>query len=383
MPGNYLALVRRICSSRWDFRLPKHVDVLIVFTTNSDLIAGYFPERSVATIDIASSQKNFWMVIHAVFTGGLNIRSYLKSYIRFARPSLVVSMQDNFPALWLLHGQVGNTKIALIQNGLRTDLADSMPIIHSTTEVQPRVDYYFCFNKAIADTFKTYVSAQFVPIGSFRSNSVSRQQLAKTKSISYISTYRPAIPPNTTVGITASGNVVTYQGLFTQRLRIIRQITQYCESRNLRLRVLGKDLDALGELEFYRQILPKDSFEFVPRPLGHHQYEACDQSFIVVSTSSTLGYEALSRGIRTAVFNFDSTLLNTKQYRFGWPVDLPEEGPFWSNKVDPPSINRILDSLFEMPEESWSHIVRGFSHCIPTYDEHNEIFVKTLAGVWS
>ena len=65
----------------------------------------------------------------------------------------------------------------------------------------------------------------------------------------------------------------------------------------------------------------------------------------VVSIDSTLGYEAFGRGNKTAIFGCRDDFLNTSDLKFGWPADLPNNGPFWTNDQDEMQFQRVMDYL--------------------------------------
>ncbi len=74
----------------------------------------------------------------------------------------------------------------------------------------------------------------------------------------------------------------------------------------------------------------------------------------------------------TFIFPILSTLFDAWDRRYGWPADFPDEGPFWTNKLDPKSINRVLDYLFEVNEEQWrNNLERTNFSSIMNYDAGN------------
>ena len=112
---------------------------------------------------------------------------------------------------------------------------------------------------------------------------------------------------------------------------------------------------------------------------SYTSYQAVDSAEVVVSIDSTLGYESIARGRKTAIFPIRGTLLEISGRDYGWPGDFPDEGPFWTNKPDPDIFIRILDYLFKVSDEQWKKDVdsTNFSSQME-YDSGNTIFKSIL-----
>ena len=119
--------------------------------------------------------------------------------------------------------------------------------------------------------------------------------------------------------------------------------------------------------------------EFSEEPGSYASYQAVDSAEIVVSADSTLGYESIARGKKTAIFSLRTTLLDMPDLAYGWPADYPSEGPFWTNKPDSDIFIRILDYLFEVSDEQWEKDVEATNFSsIMEYDPRNTIFQSIL-----
>ena len=100
---------------------------------------------------------------------------------------------------------------------------------------------------------------------------------------------------------------------------------------------------------------------------------------VVVAVDSTLAYESIGRGKKTAIFSIRGTLLELFGRDYGWPGDFPDEGPFWTNKPDPDIFIRILDYLFEVSYNQWKKDVESTNFSsLMEYDPGNTIFKSIL-----
>jgi surface carbohydrate biosynthesis protein len=80
-------------------------------------------------------------------------------------------------------------------------------------------------------------------------------------------------------------------------------------------------------------------------------YSRLDDSSIFIVDQSTLGYEALSLGLRVGFISFQSLFRKTD--RFGKPLEFGEKGPFWTNDPSEEEVGRILDYLLNVSDEQW------------------------------
>ena len=137
----------------------------------------------------------------------------------------------------------------------------------------------------------------------------------------------------------------------------------------------------MTEKRYYRDLLGSEP-EYLELKKPNSSYHAIDTAEVTVSLDSTLGYESLARGNKTAMFSIRTVFADLPAGNFGWPGDFSDEGLFWTNNSDPESFVRILDYLFEVDDERWRKDVNesNFSSVL-AYDPDNVILKKTLERV--
>jgi surface carbohydrate biosynthesis protein len=359
---------------RLEWRLPRRVDVLIVFTDTSHQLREYFPQKRVSVLDLDDPTRNVFALLASLIFRRVSVLGYLAGYVALSRPRLVVSMQDNFEPLWHLKALRPDVAIALVQNGLRTSEIGHGSLLHQSA---PEVDHYFCFNNSAAEVMRTRLRASYTCSGSFRSNHTKRI-LKVEHTLAYISTFRSDLSPSFVVDGGVDQRHMTYGEIWASRVEVLRRIRDYGQSHELGLRILGKDLDHKSEFDFYVAALGASSFDFVPRRDQHFQHAETDRARIVVSTGSTLGLESLSRGNRTAIFDQMPALLNQPSQRFGWPSVLPTEGPFWSESATADRIATVIRFLIECSDAEWQSTLSEYQAQIPVFDPGNSLFCEKL-----
>jgi surface carbohydrate biosynthesis protein len=135
------------------------------------------------------------------------------------------------------------------------------------------------------------------------------------------------------------------------------------------------------EETYFRELLGCDP-EFLESEEPHSSYSAVDSAEVVVTIDSTLGYESIARGNKTAIFSYRSKICKSWKGDFGWPRELQGEGPFWTMTPDPDSFVRILEYLFEIDDIQWRKVTEAvnFSSYM-VYNPDNTILKSTLEKV--
>ena len=155
-------------------------------------------------------------------------------------------------------------------------------------------------------------------------------------------------------------------------------LTEYCAEKKLKLTIVGKDEDPQREEGYYRSLLVNYEFEFVAREITSSSYEAIDKSEIVVFTSSTLGYESLARGKRTAALMLDAKIVEAEALRFGWPAKLQDDGPFWTHQLNEVRLREIMDYLCKVDDSEWDKIRIQTIKDVIVFDPDNSKFKDSV-----
>jgi surface carbohydrate biosynthesis protein len=157
-------------------------------------------------------------------------------------------------------------------------------------------------------------------------------------------------------------------------------VHEFARREGFHLRILGKDHELGREYQMYRQHLGDEdgTWTFTPRATLLANYSEIDTARAVVSSSSTLGYEALGRGARSAFFMIDYEMLGDEGTRFGWPADLPHDGPFWSHTLSLSEVVRVLSNVVLSDEDQWWNTNRETIAQLITFDENNATFDRLI-----
>lgn len=374
-------LFKSLLKIKWRLRPPQSSKVLLYFKTGADVIAPYFKPNELQILDLRESEVNLWIACKCLIDRDLSARNYARQFIKKVKPKLVLTFIDNFPPFYLLKQDFPEVKTLLIQNGYRSDRGDLFGLL--TTEYskqQNMVDELFVFGEAVGSKYRQHISGNVIVHGSFKNNSVPLVQ-TKENSVAYISTYRPRVSRSFVVPESSPELPVTYGEIIARRETAILWLANYCAEKNRLLKIIGKDESSADEQNYYKDLLHDFKFEFVGKTSSETSYEAIDKSEIVVFTSSTLGYESLARGKKTAAIMLDAQLIKADALKFGWPADLADDGQFWTHQLSQQRIYEIMDYLSNATDEEWNETRLNAIKDVIDFDPGNSKFTSAISSI--
>ena len=358
---------------------PKKTDILIYDASGSELLLPYFKGRDVSILYTRGEFVNifclFCIIFNREFWKGKCLSAYLKSYVKATSPILVVTYIDNSHAFYKISKAFPSTKTILVQNGVRDNWLD---LIANNTNYH--VDYMCVFGYYVGKYYNKHISGNIIPIGSFKNNEIEKVKKAKdTDNILFISQWLNKPKTKEPFYIDYKGLPIYWEDFFEAETSLLNFLSDWCFVNNKKLVICGreKDNDSL-EKDFYAHHLKVCLWEYVPITSNYSSYKLIDAAEIVVSIDSTLGYESIARGKKTAVLSCRGGSFNSEFRKFGWPVDLPNNGPFWTNDLDEIQFKRVMDYLNVINHDNWEQSRQRFMSGIMDFDPGNTRFVALL-----
>ena len=373
-------IIKFLKPTKWDFKNPKKNNVILYDNTGLGL-KNYLDTNKIFILNTRGEQIYFFLFFKSIIKNGYNwnFQKYLYEIIKTVNPSVILTNVDNNKNFWQLRKKFKNLKTIFIQNGNRhTYITDIFSQLGENDRDNYFVDKMFVFNDLIGKEYSKYIKGDITTIGSLNNNSIKRSQ-KKGKGILFISEWSM---PRTTNEI---------YGYYHPEKFIFPLLSKFAYKNKMELNVLGRTFkflprdDGSKEKSFFSKLSENKNWNYIPilKP-GKESYKIIDESEIVVSISSTLGYEAFGRGKKTAFISIRGFFLDEihkKIHRFAWPSDLPENGPFWTNFANKKDFLRIMDYLFSVSDEDWFKNVEQYSPKCMYYDEGNLKFLKEMKNL--
>jgi hypothetical protein len=298
-----------------------------------------FAHHNPHIMDIRGESVNMLALLRAVPKIHLGAVAYLEAYIDFVKPKLILSRTDNNATLWQLKRRPNSTyKVALIQNGWRIADSPGGETHMIGAKGFENLDIYFSMGEAARSSFNKNLNVKYVDVGSLSLNFYPKptDQYLGAQVVSLVSIFRPSRSDE------------------EQGCKDLGSFARATRNRNLKINIIGSQVSAERaklERSFYDKAFANQPFELLVRSSTRSSYEKLSNSSIFIVDQSTLGYEALSIGLRVGFVSFQPSFRLTD--RFGLPLEFGEKGPFWTNDPSEEEIGRILDYLLTVSDEQW------------------------------
>ena len=370
--------------SRKCWRWPRRSDVLIFDDCGSELLLDYLRDWSVEVLPVRGESINLPVMLLSLFNGGSRSEAYFDVFVRIVKPKLIVTFIDNTPAFYRLASRHQHVKTMFIQNGWRGYHADVFEQLEVSVESNDEllVDYMLCFGTAVGRHYQRYISGEVVAIGALRNNLQERRSdVREAGCLAFVSQWRKG-------GIQVNNRLFS-QEEFTGSVDrcIVRFLADYALAHGKSISIIPRTrADSVERREeglYFEAMLGKPC-RFLEYNTHGSSYLALDVAEVVVGIDSTLVYEAIARGTRTAVFSIRGTLMGLQGFDYGWPSVYAPDGPFWTNTPAPERFTAVLNYLFAISDDEWRKELQcvAFDELM-VFDPGNALLKHTLAQALS
>lgn len=380
----------RLPKLRW--RIPNRKRILILDFRGARNLQNLFGVSTTTIVPLAEEALVVPALLMMLLTFRFSRISYYRALMQLAKPRALVSWIDTNPWFYRVSAHCDAPSFTF-QNGIRTEFRPTEgrsmrdALVEAGNRDRLRCTAYFCFGEIAPKMFSELISGDFVAVGSLPSNAIpvnhdapTRDGIAMISSFPYLSPglYEP-IEKSTSFGaIGALG--VSFEDYFWSERRLALTLQEICRSRGVPLRVLGKrDGDFAAERFFYDDLLGVDNYIFHENQAPYHHLQFNYEC--VATVDSTLGYEMLGRGEKVIFVSNRFVGVNAagESFRFGYPLDIPPEGPFWTRSTDSECIKALVANVLDMPQQEWERCEAPLKTALMEFDPGNVKFWQTMA----
>jgi len=353
---------------------------------SSDLLIQYLDPAETQVINPWGKRLNFPALIYMAFSRKRTRFDYLISYLKLARPKYLITTSDNDLSFYRIKSILPSVTTISIQNGLRANYS-SVPgqgfIESIERESGLSSDFAITFGSAISDLLKTHIATNTFVAGSLRNNTFHAIGVTEESDlIMYVSQLPNHETENTSIVAYYQGHEITYSEFYSAERIICDQLVEYCSNNQLRFEICGKQSSTFShESEYFKphKVSSRNT------PLG--SYEQLVRANLIVTLDSTLGYELLARGKRVVFIggrfarHHELIVRNMKGIKFGFPLDEPSNGPFWTDNLSGPQIRELLDQVRSMSRNEWAMQINQYKDLFMKFDPDNKELVSFLSAL--
>jgi len=334
---NYIKLYNQLCKIKFFFNLPEKKKILLYDDTNLWVLKKITNEKFNILKTREEKEIYFWILIKQIIFFDFKFTTYCKNYIKFTTPKIVITFIDTNIDFYQLKNSFVNTNFISIQNGTRTpDWFES----HAMKKAKNlSCDHIFVFNKFLKFKYSNYINSKIHIIGNYKNNMVNISETRNYNQFLIISEFEKDDKKKI---------------IFQKKLLYL--INLYICNSNIKINILLKsknDLNQKKEIEFYKKIF-KSNCSFIKSLEWNQSYKIIDKFENIIFMYSTLGYEAISRKKKIAVFSPDR--IKGFNYYFGWPANSRIAYNFFSTKkVTYNEIKRVLNNVINCSQANWQN----------------------------
>ena len=367
-----------------ELKKPPKVDVIIYDRNGLELLEPYLMGKSHVTFSTRGESINLYILLKSMLNLNFwNLKSfdtYITTYIQCVAPKVVITFTDNDSRFYLISKQFPSIKTIMIQNGTRGISGDVFDHLEHSDKF--RVDYILSMNVSVGEKYLEYMEGEVIPIGSFKNNMCKKVSQIEEDQVLFISQWGEKPLDSSVIYFENDGTPIDYEEFFEVDRLVLNLLQNWCDYNSNQLVILGRELETKkDELKYYLNLLPTNSFKFLPRVNSLSNYQELDKAKIVVSIDSTLGFESIGRANRTASFAWRKLSDGRQLVRFGWPLELEPEGVFWSSEVSETNFNRVMDYLNTVSESEWNNVIEKYQKMHMEYDSDNSLLRNLLKNL--
>ena len=372
---------------RHTWRKPKPTAILILDAAGSDLIKGLCGNWPTQVLD--RERLSIPILFSMLIRGHKSMREYQNAYIRKTDPQIIITLIDNDMYFLTIKNTFPSITTIAIQNGIRANYSPSAQHGFFTLLAKsdsPSCDYYCVFNDHVGTQLSRLVKTDPVTTGSIRNNEFrSKSTRNQSISVAFVSQHPPRSIPNSSGGIYFDDTLVPDRKFYEADVLVANYLARVCGQRGFEFTVCGKrDSNFSHEFELFSEAIGEYRWNYAPRTSETSTYETLDDAKLIITVDSTIGYEFLARGNRTAFFSVRGALISDfvgrriEELDFGWPLKMEPRGSFWTDTPSDAEFDRILDYLTSVSNEEWTREIDKYNKDVMVFDRGNTVLRELI-----
>lgn len=321
---------------RFDFPIPKKI---ILFDESHSSIFKEIIKKDFCILKTRDQKEvYFWIYLKQIIFFDFTFLTYCKNYIRYVSPKVLITFIDTNKQFYELKNSFSNINFISVQNGCRVEKNTMFYNKLFTKTKKLKCDHIFVFNKYYIKEYQKIINSEYHVLGNFKNNIAKINKKKINNDFLFISQFSNSNKINRKIEIKLVNFFKLYFDKSDKKLNIL-------------LRNIHSAKDKKDEIEFYNKIL-KSKCIFPKTNNWKKSYKILDKFENIIFMYSTLGFEAIARKKKVAIFSpikdFNGKL------NFAWPAPFQRKYDFFSAKdLTYNEIKRVLDNIKNCSQINW------------------------------
>ena len=330
--------INSILILRFRFDLPKKNKILLYDEVHFKVLKEII-KRDFNILELRNKKIYFWIYLKQIIFFDFSFKTYSKNYIKFTSPKVIITFNDARFQMYELKKDFEDISFISVMNGLRFDKWFTDRKIYFPKNInQLKGDYFFALNKFYIPKYQNLLKSDYHVLGHFRNNLVKIKQTKFHKKFLFIS------------------QTFDDKKELNFHIKLLKFINLYLSNSNKKLHILlrrSKDSPIQKlEIDFYKKIF-KSNCVFYQSTDWKKKYQIMDKFENIVFTLTTMGYEAIARKKKVAIFA--PTKFNGSKVHPGWPAPYQKKYNFFSAKnLTYREVKRVLDNINNCSQSNWN-----------------------------
>jgi len=355
-----------------NFNLPKKNSVLIFDHLHAKILEDMIKPNKTFIINIRNSVNLFagFYALFFFYRSSFKIE-YINFFLKKSKTKLLVSFGFKRIILYNLKKYNPDVKFIAIQSGSYD--RKFLSLLKKNNHQKLFCDYFFCYSNLHKKTLSKFINANYITAGSIFNNYYKINNRNKKKEAIFISQYRK--------------NILDVENKHHFPLEYIRKgerfilpiLYKFCLKNNLKLSILPGEPNIQEQKKHYSKILNNKNFYIYKRDITK-SYNIIDKVTFSVSISSTLGYEAIARGIKTCIVTCNNFIgpKFKNQIQIG-NTFLDKQSEFYVSHCDGRKLNKTFFNLLKLSNSKYREI--NNSKEFMEYDAKNSKLSLTIKNI--
>ena len=317
---NKINLFSRI---KFRFDLPDKTKILLYDEVHASILKEII-KRDFNILFLRKKKIYFWIYLKQIISFDFSFKTYSKNFIKFVSPKVIITFNDARFEMYNLKKDFKNIIFISVMNGLRFEkwFKDRKKLFPKNFKIYYG-DYFFTLNKYYITNYKKLLKTDYLTLGHFRNNLVKVQNTKYKNEFLYLSQVHDS--PRIQNGIDYES-----EKYWTRLHNFINlYLLESGKKLHILLRRAKESSRQKNEINFYKKIYNSNCV-FHQNSDWKKKYQIIDKFENIIFSFSTMGYEAMSRKKKIAMFA--PAKIHGSNYYFGWPGPYRKEYNFFHLK---------------------------------------------------